>query len=395
MGLILFVAELGGGFGHVRRLMPVARAAVAAGHRPVFVVSNPEETRGFVNAAGFEIRGAPRIPRAPGRAAGASGPVRTFADLLGAVGFAEPRVLGAVTAAWEALLSELRPMAIVCEHSPFLCLSTFGGETPVLVLGYGFILPPPHLPRFPPLWSGPAAYDQDRLLELCRGSCVARARRAPDSLPSLFAGAAHAVTGLEALDPYRDLRARATVGPPALAITRAEGQAESDFFAYLLGDASPTPAILEALRSSGLGGRVFVRRGTDAQRRLLDGSRVAWLEHPAPPSDTFPKVRFIVHHGSMLTSEEGLVAGKPQLVVPLYFEHLLTARSLHELGIARVVAASAGRDGFSQALSETMANDVLAPQARIASDGYWKGSTPSPALPTELLRLVVAQVPGT
>ena len=388
MGLILFVAELGGGFGHVLRLMPVARAAAAAEHRPVFVVSNPEETRGFVGAAGFEVREAPRIPRAPGRAAGAGGPVRTFADLLGAIGFAESRTLASVTAAWDVLLADLQPAAIVCEHSPFLCLATFGGNVPVLVLGYGFILPPPHLPQFPPLWSGPASYDEDRLLELCRRSCAARSRPEPSSLPLLFAGAAHAVTGLDALDPYRDLRDRAAVGPPALAIARAEGPPESDFFAYLLGDASPTLAILDALRSSGLSGQVFVRRGVDAQRRLLHGSRVAWLEQPASPADTLPKVRFIVHHGSMLTSEESLAAGKPQLVVPLYFEHLLTARSLRELGIATVVAASGGQDAISQALSETMAKDTLTPRARAVSDDYWKRSSPSPDLPTKLLRLV-------
>jgi hypothetical protein len=33
---VLFAAELGGGFGHVRRLLPLARAAAAMGYDPSF-----------------------------------------------------------------------------------------------------------------------------------------------------------------------------------------------------------------------------------------------------------------------------------------------------------------------------------------------------------------------
>ncbi len=53
------------------------------------------------------------------------------------------------------------------------------------------------------------------------------------------------------------------------------------------------------------------------------------------------RARLIIYHGSMLTAEETLLAGRPQVVVPLYLEHLLTARALEGLGVGMAVPATA------------------------------------------------------
>jgi hypothetical protein len=85
LGLILFVSELGSGFGHVRRLLPCARAAASAGHDVEFLVSNPVEVAAFVHAAGFRSGRTPRAHQP--RASPEPGAVATsFADILGGAG---------------------------------------------------------------------------------------------------------------------------------------------------------------------------------------------------------------------------------------------------------------------------------------------------------------------
>ena len=54
----------------------------------------------------------------------------SYADILGNAGLGDVGELGAVLGAWDATLSELRPAAVVCEHSPLLSLATHGGPSP-------------------------------------------------------------------------------------------------------------------------------------------------------------------------------------------------------------------------------------------------------------------------
>ncbi|HEY5960438.1 MAG TPA: hypothetical protein VIV60_27985 [Polyangiaceae bacterium] len=98
MALILFVAELGSGFGHVRRLPPIAQAAKALGHDARFIVSNPEEVAGDVTSAGFQVAAAPRVSRSPDNTPAPGAVATSFADILGGSGFADPGFLHTICA---------------------------------------------------------------------------------------------------------------------------------------------------------------------------------------------------------------------------------------------------------------------------------------------------------
>jgi UDP:flavonoid glycosyltransferase YjiC (YdhE family) len=390
LGVVLFVAELGGGFGHVRRLLPVAEAAARVGHRPLFLVPNPGEASAFVARAGFGLHAVPSVARTPSGLAPSGSVATSFADILGGAGFADPDYLLDLARAWDAAIAEIRPVAVVCELSPFLNVATFGTNLPVLVLGYGFVLPPPQLPTFPALRDGAPLHDEARLLENVARACEPRGRTPPAALPALSAGSAHAVTGLVALDPYRSQRLRAPVGPPFLEAHLADAEPLHDVFVYLLGDAPATIHVLRILAASGLRGRAFVRRGREEHRRVLSGSGITWLEKPEPIARALAEARAVVHHGSMLTTEEALAAGRPQVIVPLYLEHLLTARALLDLGVAAVVRAPRNPDDVAQALASGLADTGVAFRARAFAEGFWRDSAPRLELPDRLLREVIA-----
>ena len=291
----------------------------------------------MVREAGFEVQPAPRVrqphvARQPGEVA------RSFGDILGGLGFGDVAFLEQAAAAWHARLGELAPVAIVCEMSPFLCLATHGRGIPVLVTGYGFILPPPHLQRFPPLLCGPPLFAEETLLDAVATVLRHGATQPPLGMPALLAGTSHAVTGLDLLDPYRGVRAEPAIGPPDLEVRPIDTEPSDDFFAYLLGDAPMTATLLAALARSGRRGRVFVRRArAEHQRIIANNGGVEWLDQPASIASALARARVVIHHGSMLTAEEALASGRPQVIAPLYLEHLVTARALATLGVAAVV----------------------------------------------------------
>jgi hypothetical protein len=329
------------------------------------VVPNPAEVSETVGGEGT-LRGVPFSPgsRASRTGTDASEVARSFADILARAGFADGALLDLAIGSWQRLIDELRPEAAVCEHSPFFCLAARGRSLPVLVSGHGFVLPPPYLADFPPLRGAEDDRSADRLLEVVNSVTRRRGEPALDQLPALFAGTAHVVTGLALLDPYAEWRREPPVGPPGLDIRRFDDEPRllpDDLFGYFLGDAAVTLPLLHALAGTRLGGRIFVRRGTASQRDALVGSRLVWLERPEPASGLLRRSRIVVHHASMLTSEEAALAGRPQVLVPLYLEHLLTARALGRAG-ARVVRAGMTQSVIGE-LVRGAATDAEAVQA--------------------------------
>lgn len=391
MTLVLFVAELGSGFGHVRRLLPLARAAVHAGYRARFLVANPLEVGGCLGSAGFELAAAPTVPRTARNLPEPGAVATSFGDVLGGSGFADADFLRAICARWDSELAALRPLAVVSELSPFLNLACFGGAIPVLSVGHGFILPPPHLPSFPRIWAGTSIYAEPRLLEHVAGICRSRQRSSPHALPELIAGSLHAVTGLEALDPYRLERRQPAVGPPDLASDLDARTPSDDVFVYLLGEADVTLTVLRALRTSGLRGSAYIRRGSAAQRETLAGSGIVWLETADDGRRALARARLVIHHGSMLTAEEALYLAQPQIVVPLYLEHLITARALACLGVAVVLRPPHDVIQIGRTLALSLTDISMQQAARTFAEGLTVHGRSPPDLAATLIASIVAQ----
>jgi hypothetical protein len=358
LGTILFAVELGSGTGHVRRLLPLARAVAAAGHRPLFFVPNPQEVCTLIEGEGFPSRLVPTRPAPPPHLP-RNRPASSFTDILGVAGFGDAPGLLRALQAWDILLAETKPAVVVCELSPFLCLACLGGDRPVVVVGHGFALPPADAASWPALVSGAAPlFAADELLARVCEAQRRRGRPEPARLPVVLAGTARFVTGLAALDPYRQVRRDLVVGPPDTGVRRVQVEPVEDVFGYLLGDHRVTPPLLAALARSGLRGSVYVQRPLPGLASRLAGSGIRWLDQPASMPQMLERCRLVVHHASMLTSEEALIAGRPQVVAPLYLEHLLTARALLDNGVAAVMTGAPDEAEMVSVLKEAVASAI-------------------------------------
>ena len=111
MGRIFVAWELGGGMGHVQRLLPVARELRARGHDLVLAVRDLSRAGPVLGREGFRLLQAPlpRIEAGRGLAA-------NFAQILLRCGYGQPEALTGLVRAWRELLTLTAPDLVLLDY---------------------------------------------------------------------------------------------------------------------------------------------------------------------------------------------------------------------------------------------------------------------------------------
>lgn len=371
---VLFASELGGGFGHVSRMLPIAVALHAQGLTPLFAVPNLVEVHPLLSRTPFRCIQAPRVDQSRRWKPEHPQVIASFADILGLAGLGEERVLRPMIESWRTLLALAQPCLLVCEYSPFFCLAA--GDRQVVVLGNGFTLPPPHLSEFPSLSSVPPQLATTEMLHVIGTVLRDYGYTAPPSLPSIFEGTRHFVCSIAELDPYRAWRLDAPCGPPTLPEACADSPPTVDLFVYLAGESPYSSAIVDALVASGLSGLLYARNARPEWEDAVKGSALRLLREPASISAMLRQARVVVHHGGMSLAEEAVFGGRPQIVLPLYLEQYLTGKRLCEMGLATMISATSPTSKIELQL-RTAAADTRASQAASRASQVLRARSPS------------------
>jgi UDP:flavonoid glycosyltransferase YjiC (YdhE family) len=360
---VLLGWELGGGLGHIQRLMPLAQALAAHGCRPVLAGKNVVETWPALRDASFPILQAPLWQPRPGD--GSQGfQAASYADILAIHGYAAVEDLAPMVQAWQGLIDVVQPALVVCDHSPTLCLAAYGA-LPTVVVGNGFTVPPVEEPTFQVLRPGrDLLVPEVELLAVVREVQRRRGRPAPATLPGLFASAERFLTVLPEMDPYQGFRQEVPIGPVETLTALAPPPAQPRYFAYLSADAAGLEQLLGGLARSGCPGSVYIRGATPALRGQWQGKGLEILDSPRRLADTLPGVSVVLHHGSVGLAQHALAAGRPQLTFPGHLEHLLYAQILyHRLGTGAYVIGPWTEDTVMQALKQVVGSRPLAERA--------------------------------
>ena len=377
MAHILVGYELGGGHGHVHRLMPVVRALEARGHRVTFFLRNIMENAVLLAREHRAILPVPdlvaRIPGAPNPA-----PLATYLDIMCASGFFRRQTLHAGMLAWRTLLTQAKPDLVVADHSPVLLLACFG-RIPVVQVADGFTMPPAEDDQFPifrktrtkPL------VDPGHVLRVMQDVQKAHGLPIPKTVTEPFRTAGRLVCTLAELDPYAALRRDPVVGPveglqPPLPPPQTASGGKPHFFAYVSLEHKKTRPFLQGLKASGLSGEVFSRSMTDEIAREIARPGLTVHREPQPMPEVLARASVILHHGGNGTCCAALSAGRPQILLPTHMEarlsadalvaqgvgHLLSVKDTSEEGLPPVLDAVAGDTAMAAravALSQTIA----------------------------------------
>jgi rhamnosyltransferase subunit B len=363
---VLLAWELGGRLGHVRRLLVLADALAAHGHRPVLALKDLVGPWPVLRNVSYPVFQAPnRHPRP--RPIDQPFLAASFGDILAVIGFAEIDELLPLVRGWDALLEFVRPALVVCDHCPTLCLAAYH-VNPTVLIGSGFTLPPVDGPTFPPLFRNrpPLVPESDMLAEVTRVQHC-RNQPAPPTLPAIFARTDRCLTVLPELDPYQSLRHEEYLGPLEPLPPPSHPPPEPRFFAYLDALVVSTEPALTVLAQAGYAGEAFVFGADAAMRARLRGAGLIIHDTPLPLPAMLAAAAVVVHHGGTALAHAALAAGRPQLLFPEHLEHALTLQLLERLGVARGLSGQFLASAVPETMRELVTNPRIASRATMAA----------------------------
>lgn len=394
MSTIVFAWELGGDYGHITRLLPLALRLREQGHRPVFVIRELIHAEALLQAHGIE---ALQAPMWTGRMTQLPSPL-SYPELLMAFGFLHAAGLTALCRAWRHLLTLLNADLLILDHAPTALLASRGLGLPRLHLGDGFTLPPAPspLPAFAWWQSSSEAGLQRRMASeqqvLAQVNQVLASFGEPQlrQLGELFEVEAQALCSFPELDPYpADLRPPGSpwLGPlfmdqlgqpPQWPEEEEEAAAMAEpgpsaprqarrprLFAYLKPAYGPIEQVLQALHQ--VPASVLVHLPGAAKKTVQTHShgRVRICGEALAMAQVSAECDLALCHGGAGTSALMLLAGKPLALLPMQTEQWMSAQRLQTLGVAAgLLIDDAGR------LPQLLQHVLAEPRYRQAAQAF-------------------------
>jgi hypothetical protein len=140
---ILFVWELGRGFGHLSPYLDFVRALKRNGHQITYAARDIGNTDRIFAKEGIPIIQAPIEMR------DVTDPAKvqyTYGHIMHNVGFADPTDLFARVKAWTHVFHYTAPDLVLFDHSPTALVAARAFRFKRVMAGSGFLVPPPGVP---------------------------------------------------------------------------------------------------------------------------------------------------------------------------------------------------------------------------------------------------------
>lgn len=332
MARILFGWDSGYGTGYVERLLMIADALAGDGHQPIFAIRDLIVSAPLLADRPYPVLQAPI-------AVGQIDPIEpdfrpsSFADLMAASNFNDPLLLMRLMQAWDVIFQATQPDLIVGEYAPLLSLAAHG-RIPMIAMGHGYIMPPPHLERLPIFnYARKPFTDQEAILAAVLQVQAARGAPAPPNLPAILGGTAHFVTAFTETDPYASMRTQAAVGPLQTLGPLHGPPTQANFYAYLSADYRLLRMVIQGLVESGVPGSCYIKRLTPELGQFLSERGIAVYDRPPPLDQVAASASLIIHHGGTATLHSAFAAGRPQMLWPQVGDQRVTATTVDSMGL--------------------------------------------------------------
>jgi UDP:flavonoid glycosyltransferase YjiC (YdhE family) len=232
------------------------------------------------------------------------------------------------------------------------------------MLGTGFTVPPAEAAELPQLLPGTLPHTpQAQLLKVVETVQQRAHRPLPATLPGIFAAAARFVCTFPELDPYQAIRAQPALGPLNPLPPLREPSGPPALFVYLSADFGGVSQVLELLAKMRIPTTAFIRGAAPALVDRFTKLGIQMYATPAPIHEVLPRAAAILHHGGLLTTEEALAAGRPQVLLPRYLEQELNALAIQRMGVGTALGGQVQLQAVSQAVHQVLADPRFARQA--------------------------------
>lgn len=366
---ITFAWELGGSYGHLGQLLPVARELQRRGHRVSFILRELTEAERLLAPHGLKWYQAPLWM---GRVLGLPETLN-HAEMLMRYGFLNPTALLGVCRAWRHQFELLAPDLVVFDYAPTAMLASRGLSFAQLGLATGFYVPPDQQPLPPFRWWQPAPgarlLDSQRQVENVVNQVLhGLGQPLVGTLREVLACEHQLFTSLPELDHYGSRSGDEFIGP-IFALGQGEdvawpAQGSRRLFAYLKPDYGALEPLLQAL--DGLADTAVVLHIPGVARRTVQRFSNAHMRitpHPVDMEQARRSCDGALLHSGVGSTSAMLLAGKPVLLVPQQMEQTMFARAVEKLG-AGVVLPEASAGQFPRLIKRAWTDASLAAAAQ-------------------------------
>jgi len=374
MARIVFAWELGGDYGHIARMLPLALELRRRGHDPVFVIRELRGAELLLAPHGMQWFQAPlwlghvtNLPDAAG-----------YAEMLMRFGFLNARSLTSIARAWRNLLLLLRADMIVMDHAPTALLATRGLGLRRVNLGDGFCIPPAARPLPLFMWwqrgnTVRQADSEERVRQVANETLFALDAPPLMTLAELFDCDLQLVSSFPELDHYPDRQGGDFIGPlftlgQGAPVLWPEGDAPR-VFVYLKAEYAGLERALVALRDAPLRVLAHVPGAARDTLKRHTSATLRFSEAPLDIEAARSSCDLAICHGGHGTVSAMLLAGKPLLLLPMQMEQAMTAHSLEKRGVALSAMPEAAAQ-LQRLVKRALGEPRLAAAARAVAANY-------------------------
>jgi hypothetical protein len=351
-------------------MLPIVRGLRARGVEPLLAVPDPDQALRLFGAE------APRVVRTVPLplANGAPREFNSHADILLQGGFADVAALSAAVDGWRALYRQERIECVVLDYAPVAQLAAWLMGLRMVTKSSAFAAPPVPLPALLPATPHIANLLEASERELlgCVNQLVSTSGRPPlDSLAPWLLSSRLFLTGISQLSLFDVTPDGGYLGPlgslPATETVDWPDSGQTRVLCYLRWSRH-TPALIQSLDRAD---RELVCAIPQAPEQWVQGlprKRVRVFRSPIALLPLMRAADVIVSHASAGVACEALIAGKPQLFIPLDREKLLIAQRLTRMKVALTMPPGEPAAPASLSLQRLLDDPAFASRAKAESD---------------------------
>ena len=363
MARILCAWEFGGDLGHIRTLVPIARALRDAGHEVFFAFRDATRLE-MAAREGFEVYPAP-LMRLP---AEVDPHPRNFADILLNLGFANPAAVAGAVKGWRSLFKLLRIEAVVADYAPTCLVAARAQGLNRVGVGNGFSTPPRRDP-LPNLRPALAMTDDElRAFDARLAVSIGHALGQNVTLAEVLEADTQLLTTFAELDPYGP-RALEYVGPVDIAqdgalVSWADRGTAPRVCAYLQPRDARFAPVLQALRESEFEAIVVAPGLSEAEARAAASRRCRVVTEFVQLAPLLAEADLCVFHGGSGTACLALASGVPMVALPMHLEQSMIAARVEAAGCAVVALPDAEPASLAALITAAVGDEAMRARTR-------------------------------
>ena len=368
MSRILYVWELGSGYGHVASAIPLATRLKARGHEVAFALRDLAYAERFLGRRGFALLQAP-VWMSDRR--GPDLPV-SYAEMLANFGFLDRAGLTGMARAWRELYRLVRPDLLVIDHAPTALLAARGIGLRRVLLGTGFHSPPrtspmPSLRPWLDISPERLLETERQIVETMNEVSADLAAKPLEVLADLFEVDEDFLCTFPELDHHP--RTEARYWGPFFASDEGvapewPAQRGARVFAYLSPAYHDFEKLVSQLSDLSCGTLVHAPGLSDKQIAKYHARNVVFSPEPVRMAQASREADLVICHGGHGTTAASLLAGRPVLVLHRHVEQLLLAQKIVDGGLGKTINPDSKNPSYKQLARDILSDSRFAERAR-------------------------------